>query len=169
MTAAKFKLTKHQAVTGSRDRTVKEWDLGRAYCEAQPPAPCPHPPHPPGWSVRDPELLWECFQDAEAFGVTPPETPLPPPTGAVTVSWWPWALGWEAGDPGSSLGRLLGFSFSHACGLAPNNAPLRLGFCSLSLGSRTINVLSYCNDVVCGDHVIISGHNDQKIRFWDSR
>ncbi|XP_014412136.2 autophagy-related protein 16-2 isoform X2 [Camelus ferus] len=35
--------------------------------------------------------------------------------------------------------------------------------------SRTINVISYCNDVVCGDHVIISGHNDQKIRFWDSR
>ncbi|KAG8522829.1 Autophagy-related protein 16-2 [Galemys pyrenaicus] len=67
VTAAKFKVTRHQAVTGSRDRTVKEWDLGRAYC------------------------------------------------------------------------------------------------------SRTINVLSYCNDVVCGDHVIISGHNDQKIRFWDSR
>ncbi|XP_004768168.1 protein Atg16l2 isoform X3 [Mustela putorius furo] len=67
VTAAKFKLTRHQAVTGSRDRTVKEWDLGRAYC------------------------------------------------------------------------------------------------------SRTINVLSYCNDVVCGDHVIISGHYDQKIRFWDSR
>ncbi|XP_049745888.1 protein Atg16l2 isoform X1 [Elephas maximus indicus] len=35
--------------------------------------------------------------------------------------------------------------------------------------SRTINVLSYCHDVVCGDHIIISGHNDQKIRFWDSR
>ncbi|KAM5248155.1 protein Atg16l2 [Ctenodactylus gundi] len=35
--------------------------------------------------------------------------------------------------------------------------------------SRTIDVLSYCNDVVCGDHIIISGHNDQKIRFWDSR
>ncbi|XP_036115732.1 protein Atg16l2 [Molossus molossus] len=35
--------------------------------------------------------------------------------------------------------------------------------------SRTINVFSYCNDVVCGDHIIISGHNDQKIRFWDSR
>ncbi|XP_066223985.1 protein Atg16l2 isoform X2 [Saccopteryx leptura] len=67
VTAAKFKLTRHQAVTGSRDRTVKEWDLSRAYC------------------------------------------------------------------------------------------------------SRTIHVLSYCNDVVCGDHVIISGHNDQKIRFWDSR
>nr|XP_019599939.1 PREDICTED: autophagy-related protein 16-2 isoform X2 [Rhinolophus sinicus] len=67
VTAAKFKLTRHHAVTGSRDRTVKEWDLNRAYC------------------------------------------------------------------------------------------------------SRTINVLSYCNDVVCGDHVIISGHNDQKIRFWDSR
>ncbi|XP_008068243.1 autophagy-related protein 16-2 [Carlito syrichta] len=67
VTAAKFKLTRHQAVTGSRDRTVKEWDLDRAYC------------------------------------------------------------------------------------------------------SRTINVLSYCNDVVCGNHIIISGHNDQKIRFWDSR
>lgn len=36
VTAAKFKLTRHQAVTGSRDRTVKEWDLCRAYCEAQP-------------------------------------------------------------------------------------------------------------------------------------
>uniref|UniRef100_A0A8D0UEU5 Protein Atg16l2 n=1 Tax=Sus scrofa TaxID=9823 RepID=A0A8D0UEU5_PIG len=35
--------------------------------------------------------------------------------------------------------------------------------------SRTISVVSYCNDVVCGDHIIISGHNDQKIRFWDSR
>ncbi|XP_055971988.1 protein Atg16l2 isoform X2 [Sorex fumeus] len=67
VTAARFKLTRHQAVTGSRDRTVKEWDLHRACC------------------------------------------------------------------------------------------------------SRTIQVLSYCNDVVCGEHVIISGHNDQKIRFWDSR
>lgn len=67
VTAARFKLTRHQAVTGSRDRTVKEWDLHRACC------------------------------------------------------------------------------------------------------SRTIPVLSYCNDVVCGDHIIISGHNDQKIRFWDSR
>ncbi|XP_036603136.1 protein Atg16l2 [Trichosurus vulpecula] len=35
--------------------------------------------------------------------------------------------------------------------------------------SRTIDGFSYCNDVVCGDHLIISGHNDQKIRFWDSR
>lgn len=42
VTAAKFKLTRHQAVTGSRDRTVKEWDLGRAYCEAQP-HPTPYP------------------------------------------------------------------------------------------------------------------------------
>lgn len=41
VTAAKFKLTRHQAVTGSRDRTVKEWDLCRAYCEAQ---PSPSPP-----------------------------------------------------------------------------------------------------------------------------
>lgn len=47
VTAAKFKLTRHQAVTGSRDRTVKEWDLGRAYCEAQPPNPLPTPSSPP--------------------------------------------------------------------------------------------------------------------------
>ncbi|XP_074072905.1 protein Atg16l2 isoform X2 [Macrotis lagotis] len=67
VTAAKFKLTRQQAVTGSRDRTVKEWDLNKASC------------------------------------------------------------------------------------------------------SRTIDGLSYCNDVVCGDHLLISGHNDQKIRFWDSR
>ncbi|EDL16496.1 mCG6774, isoform CRA_c [Mus musculus] len=53
VTAAKFKLTRHQAVTGSRDRTVKEWDLGRAYCEAQ--------SHlPPALSHRGPYLamLW---------------------------------------------------------------------------------------------------------------
>nr|XP_020845295.1 autophagy-related protein 16-2 isoform X7 [Phascolarctos cinereus] len=67
VTAAKFKLTRQQAVTGSRDRTVKEWDLNKVSC------------------------------------------------------------------------------------------------------SRTLDGLSYCNDVVCGDHLIISGHNDQKIRFWDSR
>ncbi|XP_043848319.1 protein Atg16l2 isoform X2 [Dromiciops gliroides] len=67
VTAAKFKLTRQQAVTGSRDRTVKEWDLNKASC------------------------------------------------------------------------------------------------------SRTIDGVSYCNDVVCGDYLIISGHNDQKIRFWDSR
>ncbi|KAM9037244.1 protein Atg16l2 isoform 2-T2 [Sarcophilus harrisii] len=67
VTAAKFKLTRQQAVTGSRDRTVKEWDLNKVSC------------------------------------------------------------------------------------------------------SRTIDGVSYCNDVVCGDHLIISGHNDQKIRFWDSR
>ncbi|XP_045074470.1 protein Atg16l2 isoform X4 [Coregonus clupeaformis] len=34
---------------------------------------------------------------------------------------------------------------------------------------QTIEVLSYCSDVVCSDHVIISGHYDRKIRFWDSR
>ncbi|XP_038596993.1 protein Atg16l2 isoform X2 [Tachyglossus aculeatus] len=67
VTAAKFRSNRFQAVTGSRDRTVKEWDLGKLQC------------------------------------------------------------------------------------------------------SRTINVVSYCNDVVCGENVIISGHYDQKIRFWDSR
>uniref|UniRef100_A0A6I8N5R6 Beta-arrestin-1 n=1 Tax=Ornithorhynchus anatinus TaxID=9258 RepID=A0A6I8N5R6_ORNAN len=67
VTAAKFRSNQFQAVTGSRDRTVKEWDLGKLLC------------------------------------------------------------------------------------------------------SRTINVVSYCNDVVCGENVIISGHYDQKIRFWDSR
>ncbi|XP_043359940.1 protein Atg16l2 isoform X3 [Dermochelys coriacea] len=67
VTAAKFRSTHHQAVTGSRDRTVKEWDLGKGAC------------------------------------------------------------------------------------------------------CRTINVFSYCNDVVCCDNVIVSGHHDKKIRFWDSR
>ncbi|CAM4337715.1 protein Atg16l2 isoform X1 [Lepidochelys kempii] len=67
VTAAKFRSTRHQAVTGSRDRTVKEWDLGKGAC------------------------------------------------------------------------------------------------------CRTINVFSYCNDVVCCDNVIVSGHHDKKIRFWDSR
>uniref|UniRef100_A0AAZ3QSA5 Autophagy-related protein 16 domain-containing protein n=1 Tax=Oncorhynchus tshawytscha TaxID=74940 RepID=A0AAZ3QSA5_ONCTS len=34
---------------------------------------------------------------------------------------------------------------------------------------QTIEVLSYCSDVVCSEHVIVSGHYDRKIRFWDSR
>ncbi|XP_063162098.1 protein Atg16l2 [Candoia aspera] len=67
VTAAKFRSTWHQAVTGSKDRTVKEWDLVKGAC------------------------------------------------------------------------------------------------------SRTIQVLSYCNDVVCCNNVIVSGHHDQMIRFWDSR
>ncbi|XP_069059894.1 protein Atg16l2 isoform X2 [Pleurodeles waltl] len=33
----------------------------------------------------------------------------------------------------------------------------------------TINVPSYCSDVVCADYYIISGHYDGKIRFWDNR
>ncbi|XP_015265946.1 PREDICTED: autophagy-related protein 16-2 [Gekko japonicus] len=32
VTAAKFRSTRHQAVTGSRDRTVKEWDLCKGAC-----------------------------------------------------------------------------------------------------------------------------------------
>ncbi|XP_042315958.1 protein Atg16l2 isoform X2 [Sceloporus undulatus] len=67
VTAAKFRSTRHQAVTGSRDRTVKEWDLSKGAC------------------------------------------------------------------------------------------------------SRTIDVLSYCNDLVCCDTIIVSGHHDKTIRFWDSR
>ncbi|XP_061074216.1 protein Atg16l2 [Conger conger] len=34
---------------------------------------------------------------------------------------------------------------------------------------QTIDVLSYCSDVVCSEYYIISGHYDRKIRFWDSR
>ncbi|KAJ6664851.1 hypothetical protein lerEdw1_005823 [Lerista edwardsae] len=35
--------------------------------------------------------------------------------------------------------------------------------------SRTIDAVSYCNDVVCCETVIVSGHHDKTIRFWDSR
>ncbi|XP_023663002.1 protein Atg16l2-like isoform X2 [Paramormyrops kingsleyae] len=34
---------------------------------------------------------------------------------------------------------------------------------------QTIEVISYCSDVVCTEYFIISGHYDRKIRFWDSR
>ncbi|XP_062408643.1 protein Atg16l2-like isoform X1 [Sardina pilchardus] len=34
---------------------------------------------------------------------------------------------------------------------------------------QTIEVLSYCSDVVCSEYFIISGHYDNKVRFWDSR
>ncbi|XP_019903436.1 autophagy-related protein 16-2 isoform X2 [Esox lucius] len=34
---------------------------------------------------------------------------------------------------------------------------------------QTIEVLSYCSDVVCSEFFIVSGHYDRKIRFWDSR
>ncbi|XP_039202373.1 protein Atg16l2 isoform X2 [Crotalus tigris] len=66
VTAAKFRSTWHQAVTGSRDRTVKEWDLVKGAC------------------------------------------------------------------------------------------------------SRTIEVISCCYDVVCCNNVIVSGHYDKMIRFWDT-
>lgn len=56
VTAAKFKLTRHQAVTGSRDRTVKEWDLCRAYCEAQP-SPSPPTRTLSGWAMGGCNLI----------------------------------------------------------------------------------------------------------------
>ncbi|CAM4557230.1 unnamed protein product [Leuciscus chuanchicus] len=34
---------------------------------------------------------------------------------------------------------------------------------------QTIEVLSFCSDVVCSEYLIISSHYDRKIRFWDSR
>uniref|UniRef100_A0A8C2E1X7 Protein Atg16l2 n=1 Tax=Cyprinus carpio TaxID=7962 RepID=A0A8C2E1X7_CYPCA len=34
---------------------------------------------------------------------------------------------------------------------------------------QTIEVFSFCSDVVCSEYLIISGHYDRKIRFWDSR
>ncbi|KAF7700105.1 protein Atg16l2 [Silurus meridionalis] len=34
---------------------------------------------------------------------------------------------------------------------------------------QTIEVFSYCSDLVCSEYYIISGHFDRKIRFWDSR
>lgn len=152
-------------MTGSRDRTVKEWDLGRAYCEA-PPCPRPHWQGSPGLSVKELMLL---------SGSGPQGCSLHPPS--MLSAWflgdlwlcvggedWGASLGWEAGGLGSRLGWMLVLreGSQQPCSEA-------LAFASGFPGSRTINVLSYCNDVVCGDHIIISGHNDQKIRFWDSR
>lgn len=103
----------------------------------------------------------------------PPKAPLLSPIGdtfpSFLVTWktgsWVLVLGGHC-TSGASGPQLLHTS----SGLAHNNPSLSPGlFLLLGLGSRTINVLSYCNDVVCWDHVIISGHNDQKIRFWDSR
>ncbi|TRY85154.1 hypothetical protein DNTS_006349 [Danionella cerebrum] len=34
---------------------------------------------------------------------------------------------------------------------------------------QTIEVLSFCSDVVCSEYLVISSHFDKKIRFWDSR
>ncbi|KAK1168179.1 autophagy-related protein 16-2-like isoform X1 [Acipenser oxyrinchus oxyrinchus] len=34
---------------------------------------------------------------------------------------------------------------------------------------KTLNVFSFCSDVVCSEYFIVSGHFDKKIRFWDSR
>lgn len=62
VTAAKFKLTRHQAVTGSRDRTVKEWDLGRAYCEPSSNSTS-HPPPSSRYKGTHP-ALWEWLWDS---------------------------------------------------------------------------------------------------------
>ncbi|TNN01390.1 hypothetical protein fugu_010772, partial [Takifugu bimaculatus] len=34
---------------------------------------------------------------------------------------------------------------------------------------QVVQVTSYCSDLVCADHLIISGHYDCRIRVWDSR
>ncbi|XP_010601537.1 autophagy-related protein 16-2 isoform X3 [Fukomys damarensis] len=160
VTAAKFKLTMHQAVTGSRDRTVKEWDLGRAYCEAQPHLPCPpaSSPRMQGtspcslgfigiWSEAFLRLFLPLLLSALGFGLMKKR----------------WSETW-----GKVLGGHCPFWVFMSSPHGLDNLE-RLYSALWPPGSRTINALSYCNDVVCGDHIIISGHNDQKIRFWDSR
>ena len=130
VTAAKFKLTRHQAVTGSRDRTVKEWDLGRAYCEA-PPCPLPHPPGPPRPGHEGPQPALEvaprvtAVRDETSHGLSsvPHQRCFPWLLGELRL--WAgrqgiWFRVWEDTIP-------LGFW----TGLAPDDPSLRWGLCSL--------------------------------------
>lgn len=37
------------------------------------------------------------------------------------------------------------------------------------LGIKTVFAGSSCNDIVCTEQCVMSGHFDKKIRFWDIR
>lgn len=50
----------------------------------------------------------------------------------------------------------------------PRRACLPDGQCLLS-GIKTVFAGSSCNDIVCTEQCVMSGHFDKKIRFWDIR
>lgn len=55
--------------------------------------------------------------------------------------------------------------FVDSCGEA-SACSLAFGFLS---GIKTVFAGSSCNDIVCTEQCVMSGHFDKKIRFWDIR
>lgn len=43
------------------------------------------------------------------------------------------------------------------------------GGCLTSVGMKTVFAGSSCNDIVCTEQCVMSGHFDKKVRFWDIR
>lgn len=41
--------------------------------------------------------------------------------------------------------------------------------CCICAGMKTVFAGSSCNDIVCTEQCVMSGHFDKKVRFWDIR
>lgn len=44
-----------------------------------------------------------------------------------------------------------------------------IGRCLTCAGMKTVFAGSSCNDIVCTEQCVMSGHFDKKVRFWDIR
>lgn len=55
---------------------------------------------------------------------------------------------------------------SHA--VSPHTAT-SLAACLTCAGMKTVFAGSSCNDIVCTEQCVMSGHFDKKVRFWDIR
>lgn len=66
---------------------------------------------------------------------------------------------------GEGLGIIFCLSF-HQFGQCEFNL-VTIGF--FFLGIKTVFAGSSCNDIVCTEQCVMSGHFDKKIRFWDIR
>lgn len=51
----------------------------------------------------------------------------------------------------------------------PGGAPARVLMLGFLSGIKTVFAGSSCNDIVCTEQCVMSGHFDKKIRFWDIR
>ncbi|XP_056904501.1 protein Atg16l2-like isoform X3 [Takifugu flavidus] len=60
-------------------------------------------------------------------------------------------------------------SFSSLDLLATGGTDKVIKLWDITSGVQVVQVTSYCSDLVCADHLIISGHYDCRIRVWDSR